>query len=101
MDLLIVLPLIFAALAGAGTYWLTRRDLSRQRATVISVGSAVAVGASFTFVLYLAVLAFVAAVAMYLLLRSWVDANRALAVSATTFTGLIAAGAMTFFLAQA
>ena len=91
MDLIITLDVVFAVLAGASGYLLTRRDLSRRSAVLVGVGCAVMVGLSFLFVVYLAVFAFIAAAVAYLVLGRRLSAKQSLAASATAFTGMLAA----------
>ena len=99
MSLIIALTVTFAVLAGVSGYLLTRRDLSQRRAELVGVGCGVLVGFSFLFVLYLAVFAFIVAAAGYWVLSGRVSVKRSFALSATAFTGLLAASAVAFALA--
>lgn len=101
--LIITVTSVFAVLAGVSGYLLTRRDLSQRQAALVGVGCAALVGFSFLFVLYLAVLAFIFAAALYWVLGSrvsdWVlggrvSVKKSLTASAVALTGLLAASAV-------
>ncbi|MDG4786764.1 hypothetical protein O7626_12615 [Micromonospora sp. WMMD1102] len=85
---------VFAAAVG---YPVFRRDLGPQRAALAAAGSAAVVTASFLFVVYLAVIAFIAAVGVYLLLRDRIRIAPALILTGTTLGGLLAASALVFW----
>ncbi|GAB3977213.1 hypothetical protein V1634_14390 [Plantactinospora veratri] len=85
---------LFTAAVG---YPVFRRDLGPRRAGVAAAGSAAVVTASFLFVVYLAVIAFIAAIGVYLLLRDRVRIAPALIMTGTTLGGLLAASALVFW----
>jgi hypothetical protein len=88
----------FVALAsGAVAYLMFRRDLGHRRATLAATGTAAVVTASFLFVLYLAVVAFIAAAGAYLLLRTRLRIGPSIVLMGTTLSGLLAASALAFW----
>jgi hypothetical protein len=90
--------LSFVALAsGAVAYLAFRHDLGGRRAAAAAAGTACVVTAGFLFVVYLAVIAFVAAVGAYLLLRTRLRIGPAMVLMGTTLGGLLAASAMVFW----
>ncbi|AVT29294.1 hypothetical protein C6361_07090 [Plantactinospora sp. BC1] len=96
----VALPAVlgFVALfAAAVAYPVFRRDLGPRRAGVAAAGSAAVVTVSFLFVVYLAVIAFIAAIGVYLLLRDRVRIAPALIMTGTTLGGLLAASALVFW----
>ena len=84
--------------AGAIAYLVLRRDLGSRKGALAAAGIALTVTASFLFVLYLAVIAFIAAIGVYFLLRSRVKIKSAIILAGTTLSGLLAAAALTFYL---
>jgi hypothetical protein len=88
----------FVAVFAAGVaYPVFLRDLGPRRAGVAAAGAAAVVAASFLLVVYLAVIAFIAAIGVYLLLRVRVRIAPALVLMATTLGGLLAASALVFW----
>jgi hypothetical protein len=85
--------------SGAVAYRVLVRDVGRPRAALAGIGAAALISLSFAFVSYLAVLAFLGAVGVYLLLRLWVRARTALLVMGGTLSGLLAASGLVFALA--
>lgn len=90
---------VVVAFTVAVAYLVLVRDLGRQRATQTAVGAAVLIGLSFVFVSYLAVLAFLGAAGVYLLLRLWLRTRPALLLMGGTLGGLLAASAVVFAVA--
>lgn len=88
---------LLAVLSGAVTYLAFRRDLGPKRAALAATGAAVFVTACFLFVLYLAVIAFVAAIGVYLLVRDRLRIKGALILAGTTLSGLLAAAVLAFW----
>jgi hypothetical protein len=88
---------LVALLTGAVAYLVFLRDLGRWRAALAAAGAAVVVAASFLFVVYLAVIAFIAAAGVYLLVRLRLRINAALILMGTTLSGLLAASALVFW----
>ena len=88
---------ITAAFAGAVAYYVLR-EVGARRPGLTASGTAAAVVASFLFVFYLAVIAFIAAIGVYFLLRSRVKIKSAIILAGTTLSGLLAAAALTFYL---
>ncbi|MEV6636325.1 hypothetical protein AB0M54_36825 [Actinoplanes sp. NPDC051470] len=86
---------------GAVAYLVLRRDLSGRATVWASIGSAVLIGACFLFVSYLAVLAFIGAAGVYLLLRLFLRTRPALLLMGGTLGGLLAASAAVFAIALA
>lgn len=72
---------------GAIAYACTGRDLHGGRRILVSLISAIIVGATCLFVPYLPVLAFLATMAAYLIMRRLLSPTRALAVSAVVLFG--------------
>ncbi|GIG88169.1 hypothetical protein [Plantactinospora endophytica] len=88
----------FVALSsGVVGYLVLRRDLGTRRGVLAAAGSAAVVTASFLLVVYLAVIAFIAAVGVYLLLRTRVRIAPALVLTGTTLSGLLAASVLVFW----
>ncbi|MDM4719752.1 hypothetical protein QTQ03_09245 [Micromonospora sp. WMMA1363] len=88
---------LVALLTGMTAYLLFLRDLGRRRAALAAAGAAAVVTASFLFVVYLAVIAFIAAAGVYLLVRVRLRVNPALILMGTTVSGLLAASALAFW----
>ncbi|MDG4819921.1 hypothetical protein O7628_30935 [Micromonospora sp. WMMD956] len=87
---------LVALLAGLVAYLAFRRDLGRRRAALAAAGAGAFVAASFLFVVYLAVIAFVA-VGVYLLARDRLRISQAVILTGTTLGGLLAASALVFW----
>ncbi|WP_212999774.1 hypothetical protein [Winogradskya consettensis] len=100
MDLTVSLFTAAALLTGTATFFVVRRDLSRGAATGIAVATGLAVGLSFMFILYLAVVAWVVAIGAYLLARPWLK-NRKLALlaGAAAYTAVAVLSAAAFVVA--
>ncbi|WP_432953917.1 hypothetical protein [Micromonospora haikouensis] len=88
---------LVAFLAGLVAYLAFRRDLGRRRAALAAAGAGAFVAASFLFVVYLAVIAFVVAVGVYLLARDRLRISQAVILTGTTLGGLLAASALVFW----
>lgn len=86
-----------AIFAGAVAYVVLRRDLGPRRAALAAAGAATVVTASFMFVVYLAVIAFIAAAGVYLLVRIRLRINPAFILMGTALSGLLAASALVFW----
>lgn len=86
---------------GAVAYLVLRRDLGGRATVWASIGAAVLIGACFLFVSYLAVLAFIGAAGVYLLLRLFLRTRPALILMGGTLGGLLAASAAVFAIALA
>lgn len=86
-----------ALLTGPGAFLVLARDLGRRRAALAAAGTTAVVAASFLVVFYLAVMAFVAAAGVYLLVRARLQINAALVLMSTTLSGLLAAAALAFW----
>jgi hypothetical protein len=96
----VALPAVAGLVAlstGAAAYLIFRRDLGPRRAALAAAGAATVVTASFLFVVYLAVIAFIAATGGYLLVRIRLRVNPALILMGTTLSGLLAASALVFW----
>jgi hypothetical protein len=88
----------FVALAsGALAYLIFFPDLGRRRAVWAAAGAAAVVTASFLLVLYLAVVAFVVASGVYVLLRTRLRIGPSIILMGTTLSGLLAASALAFW----
>jgi len=83
--------------SAAVAYLVLRNDLGKRRAALAAAGAATVVTASFLFVLYLAVIAFIAATGAYLLLRTRVRIGPAMILTGTTLSGLLAASGLVFW----
>lgn len=84
----LVATVVFVLLAaGAVAYLVLRRDLGARKGALAAAGIALTVAASFLFVLYLAVIAFIAAIGVYFLLRSRVKIKAAIILAGTTLAG--------------
>jgi hypothetical protein len=83
--------------AGAVAYLVLRPDLGARKGALAATGIALTVAASFLFVLYLAVIAFIAAIGVYVLLRSRVKIKSAIILAGTALSGLLAAAALAFY----
>lgn len=93
---------VLAALfTGAVAHLVLLPDLGRARAALTAAGAALLIGAAFAFVSYLAVLAFVGAAGVYLLLRLGLRTRPALLVMGGTLGGLLAASGLVFAIALA
>jgi hypothetical protein len=92
---------VAALFSGAVAYLVLRRDLGRRRAAPAAAGAALVVAACFLFVVYLAVIAFVAAAGAYLLLRTRLRIGPALILMGSTLSGLLAAAGVAFWAALA
>jgi hypothetical protein len=88
---------LVALVTGPVAYLVVARDLGRRRAALAAAGTTAVVTASFLVVFYLAVLAFVAAAGVYLLVRTRLKVNAALVLMSTTLSGLLAAAALAFW----
>lgn len=86
---------------GAAAYLVLRRDLGKRATVWSAVGAAVLIGACFLFVSYLAVMAFIGAAGIYLLLRLFLRIRPALLVMGGTLGGLLGASAVVFAVALA
>jgi hypothetical protein len=91
--------IVVVAFTCAVAYLVLVRDIGRQRATRTAAGAGALIGLSFVFVSYLAVLAFLGAAGVYLLLRLWMRTRPALLLMGGTLGGLLAASALVFALA--
>jgi hypothetical protein len=87
-----------ALFSGAVAYLVFLRDLGPRRTALAAAGAAAVVTASFLFVVYLAVIAFIAAAGVYLLLRIRVRIAPALILMGTTLSGALAASALVFWI---
>lgn len=88
----------FAALAtGAVAYFVFRPDLGTKRAALAAAGAATVVAAAFLLVVYLAVIAFVGALGVYVLLRTRIRIGPAFVLMGTTLSGLLAAAGLAFW----
>ncbi|WP_157017642.1 hypothetical protein [Cryptosporangium arvum] len=85
--------------SGAIAYFVLVRDIGRRPAALTAVGAAALISLSFLLVSYLAVLAFIGAAGIYLLLRLWVRTRPALLVMGGTLSGLLAASGVVFAVA--
>ncbi|MFY1691972.1 hypothetical protein [Plantactinospora sp. WMMB782] len=94
MAALLAFVAVFAAAVGYPAF---RRDLGPRRAALAAAGSAAVVTASFLFVVYLAVMAYLTAIGVYLSLRDRIRIAPALLVTGTTLGGLLAASALVFW----
>lgn len=93
---------VVALLSGVVAYLAFVRDLGRRRAALATAGAATAVTVSFLAVVYLAVIAFLAAIGVYLLLRRvQLRIGPAFILMGTTLTGLLAASALVFWVSLA
>lgn len=88
---------LVALSSSAVAYLVFLRDLGRRRAALAAAGTATVVTASFLFVVYLAVIAFIAAIGAYLLLRTRLRIGPAIILMGTTLSGLLAAFALVFW----
>ena len=88
---------LVALCSGAVAYLAFRDDLGKRRAVLAAAGAATVVTASFLLVVYLAVIAFIAATGAYLLLRTRVRIGPALILTGTTLSGLLAASGLVFW----
>lgn len=79
-------------------YLVLVRDLGGRRAALAAAGTTAVVTASFLVVFYLAVMAFIAATGVYLLVRARLQINAALVLMSTTLSGLLAAAALAFWI---
>jgi len=86
-----------ALLSGAVAYLVFRRDLGTRRAALAAAGAATVVTASFLFVVHLAVVAFICATGVYLLLRMRLRISQSIVLMGTTLGGLLAASALAFW----
>jgi hypothetical protein len=94
-DLIIVaIPVVSAVFAGAITYALTGRDLQGRGRVAAALVSAVLVGASSLFLLYLSVAAFLACAVAYLVARRILRPRLALAASGLTLLGGLSGAAV-------
>lgn len=87
-----------AFFAGAVAYLVLNGDLGPRRAALAAVGAATVVTAGFLFVVYLAVIAFVVAIGVYLLVRVRLRIAPALVLMGTTLSGLLAASVLVFWI---
>lgn len=92
---------VAALFTGAVAYLVLRRDLGERRAASAAAGAALVVAVCFLFVVYLAVIAFVAAAGVYLLLRTRLRTGPALILMGSTLSGLLAAAGVAFWAALA
>ncbi|TCB96826.1 hypothetical protein E0H26_14540 [Micromonospora zingiberis] len=81
----------------AAAYFIFLRDLGPRRAALAAAGATAVVTASFLFVIYLAVFAFIVAAGVYLLARDRVRISHALVLAGTTIGGLLAASVLVFW----
>jgi ABC-type glycerol-3-phosphate transport system permease component len=88
-----------AAVAGAATYALARRDLRRRGAVLAAVGCALLVGATSLFIPYLPMFAFLVAAATYLVVRRRFRVGHALAGAAVILIGGLAFSVLTMIAA--
>lgn len=90
----------FAGLAGGvAAYLLLRADLGRNRAVAAAIGIGLLMTATSLFASYLAVMAFIGALAVYALIRTRVRVVPALIVTGTTLSGLLAGAVLIFLIA--
>ncbi|GGO26684.1 hypothetical protein [Micromonospora parathelypteridis] len=91
--------LVFVALfSGAVTHLVFRRELGARRAALLAAGATIVITVSALFVLYLAVIAFILAIGVYLLLRIRLRLAPALVLMGGTLGGLLAASAGAFWI---
>ncbi|PRY19566.1 hypothetical protein [Pseudosporangium ferrugineum] len=88
MDFLLVVASIIVAGSAAGTFLVVRTDLRRGPAVAVSAGTGLVVGLLFFLVVYLAVVAYLAALFAYVIVRRLWSARVA------ALTGLAAFGAV-------
>ena len=88
-----------AAIAGAGTYPIARLDLSRRGAILAAVVCALLVGMASLFIPYLPVFAFLAAAAVYLVIRRRFQTRHALAGATVILLGGLAFSVLTMIVA--
>lgn len=74
---------------GAGTYFLTRRDLRGRGAVLAAAVCAVLVGAATWFAFFFAIFAFLGSAVVYLVMRRLVRIGPALAVATVALVGLL------------
>jgi hypothetical protein len=96
-----VTEVVVLLFTGAAAYLVLRPDLDRRAATWASAGTAALIGVAFVFVSYLAVMAFIGAAGVYLLLRLFLRIRPALLVMGGTMCCLLAASGAVFAVALA
>lgn len=84
--------------SGVVAYLAFRQDLGARRAALAAAGAACVVTASFLFVVYLAAIAFIIAIGVYLLLRTRLRIRPAMILMGTTLSGLLAASGLVFWI---
>ncbi|WP_305789222.1 hypothetical protein [Symbioplanes lichenis] len=91
MDLIVTLTTVFTLLAGVSSYVIARRDLRAGAALAVAVVAALGTGLGFLFTVYLAVVAYVGAVGVWLVARRFLrKPGPALLVAAGVFgVGLV------------
>jgi hypothetical protein len=89
LGLLLALSMLVgsAAVAGVGTYLLTRRDLHGKGAALATTVCAILIGVSSWFAPFFAVFVFIGAAVAYLVMRRLVRVGPALAVAALILVG--------------
>jgi hypothetical protein len=85
----------------AATFLVLSRDLGRRATLWSAAGAAVLIGLCSLFVSYLAVMAFIGAAGIYLVLRLWLRTRPALLVMGGTLGGLLGVSAAVFAVALA
>ena len=86
-----------ALFSGAVTYLAFRRELGARWAALLAAGATIVITASALFVVYLAVIAFIVAIGVYLLLRVRLRLLPALLLTGGTLGGLLVASAGAFW----
>ena len=96
----VALPAVFgfvALVAGGTTYLSFRGDLGPRRAAVTGACAAAVVTVSFQAVLYLALIAFIAGIGVYHLVRTRYRIRPAMIMMGSTVSGLLAAAGLAFW----
>ncbi|MDG4781858.1 hypothetical protein O7614_19565 [Micromonospora sp. WMMD961] len=87
-----------ALFSGAVTYLVLRRELGARWAALLAAGATMVITASALFLVYLAVIAFVVAIGVFLLLRIRLRLAPALVLMGGTLGGLLATSAGAFWI---
>lgn len=94
----IATDLFAGLLAGAVSYPMIRPDLGRNRAVAVACGIGFFMTVAVLVVSYLGLMAFIAAMALYALIRTRVRMAPALIVTGTTLSALLAGSVLVFWI---
>ncbi|WP_153040317.1 hypothetical protein [Actinoplanes sp. TFC3] len=94
MDLIVGLTTFFTLGSGVLTYVIARRDVRRRAAVAVAVTTALLVGLGFLFTVYLAVVAYLGAVVVWLVARRVLPSRRMALLAGAGALGVALTGAV-------